>query len=260
MDKPTELLISINDFEGPLDLLLHLIKETKMDIQEVPMLTIVDQYLTFIRSMQTMQLDVAGDYLVMAATLLEIKSRMLLPRVESVEMDDDEYEDDKDLHAALIQQLIEYQQFKEIATILKDKEEERGAYFAKDPSNLDDYQETIPLSDGEVSIDDMLKAFQKMFQKQLAQKPIQAKLDVDAISVEDSMIAIIDRLKVKTSGLALSEFVSSKSSLIATFLAMLELAKSKRVRFEQDALSSMIYLYPAEDLLVESAISVTSGN
>lgn len=259
MDKPKELLISINDFEGPLDLLLHLIKETKMDIQEVPMLTIVDQYLTFIRSMQTMQLDIAGDYLVMAATLLEIKSRMLLPRVESVDITDD-YEDDPNLQDALIQQLIEYQQFKEIAVVLKDKEEKRGAYFAKDPSDLDIYQETIPLETGEVSLDDMLRAFQKMFQKQFAQKPIQAKLDVESISVEEAMTAIVDRLTVQSTGVPLSELVTTKSSLIATFLAMLELAKSKRVTFEQDALSHMIYLYPAEELLAGTTIAITSGN
>lgn len=259
LENKTELLIKINDFEGPLDLLLHLIKETKMDIQEVPMLLIVDQYLAYIHSMKTMQLDIAGDYLVMAATLLEIKSRLLLPRVDTVDIDDD-YEDEEDLQDELIRQLIEYKQFKEIADVLKEKESERGQYFAKSPSNLEGLQETIPLKDGEITLDDVLAAFQKMFLKQAMKQPIQAKIEMNSISVEETMAQIVTRLRQSsTQGVSLEEFVDSKSSLIASFLALLELTKYKKIIFKQDTLLSTIYIFKGENIDEEMLDVMTSG-
>lgn len=242
-----ELLIKVNDFEGPLDLLLHLIKETKMDIQDVPMLLIVDQYLTFINNMQQIQLEIAGEYLVMAATLLEIKSRMLLPRIEINTSDiEDYYEADVDLQEQLIQQLIEYKQFKDVASVLKQKEVERGLMFSKSASNLEDYQNQVPLKENEIVLDDLLSAFSKMLQKQVLIQPIQAKIEMDSISVEEVMSNIMLTLKKTSQKIDISEFIHSKSSLIATFLAVLELSKAKKITFEQETTDAKIYIQQGE--------------
>ncbi|MBF0780569.1 MULTISPECIES: segregation/condensation protein A [unclassified Granulicatella] len=258
MEKGKELLIKLDDFEGPLDLLLHLIKETKMDIQEVPMLIIVEQYLQFIHSMSIMQLDIAGEYLVMAATLLEIKSRLLLPRVDVVEFDE-MYEEDENLEEELVRQLIEYQQFKEVAQVLKEKEDERGQYFTKEPSNLETLQDSVPLKVGEVHLDDVIQAFKKMFQKQLERQPIQAKIEMDVISVEQTMQMIVDKLKNCTEKISIFEFVDSKPTLIATFLAILELAKSKKIVFEQSVLGGDILIAQGEAIHQDIDVTLTSG-
>lgn len=254
-----ELLIKVNDFEGPLDLLLHLIKETKMDIQNVPMLLIVDQYLNFIEQMQTIQLEIAGDYLVMAATLLEIKSRMLLPRIEKNDVEiDDNYETELDLQEQLIQQLIEYKQFKDISNLLKEKELERGQIFSKPTSNLEDYQQQIPLTKDELVFDDLLNAFSKMLQKQQSAKLVQAKIEMDAISVEEVIHQITFTLKNINKRIDISEFIYSKSSLIATFLAVLELTKAKRITFEQETINDKIYIKANENESTDN-VEITSS-
>lgn len=260
MEPKKELNIQLNEFEGPLDLLLHLIKETKMDIQEVPMLVIVDQYLQFIRDMDTIQLDIAGEYLVMAATLLEIKSRVLLPRVEMEPMDDNE-PDEENIEFALKQQLIEYQKFKNVAQLLREKEEERGQYFAKEPSDLDGLQQNVPLADGEVNLDDLLNAFRKMFEKQAKQKPVMATIEMNRISVEETMEKIVtslQRLDDET-GVSLASFVDSKASLIASFLAILELAKTRRIVFKQSTPYEPIKLFKGDRFEATDSIEISSG-
>lgn len=258
MENKNELYVKVNDFEGPLDLLLHLIKETKMDIQDVPILLIVDQYLTFIRSMQVMQLDVAGDYLVMAATLLEIKSRLLLPRVETVDVDGDGYEEDENLEENLKQQLIEYKKFKDIADVLKHKEEERGQIFSKTPTDLQHLQDAVPLKDGEVTLDDVLLAFQRMFEKQAKAQPVQTKIEMAKLTVEESMEKIMTQLR-RFDSVELSDLIDSKESLISTFLAVLELAKTQQITFKQSTPYEPIKILKADGFDQVDAMTVTSG-
>lgn len=258
MENKNELYVRVNDFEGPLDLLLHLIKETKMDIQEVPILLIVDQYLTFIRSMQVMQLDIAGDYLVMAATLLEIKSRLLLPRVETVDVDADGYEEDENLEENLKQQLIEYKKFKDIADVLKHKEEERGQIFSKTPTDLQYLQDAVPLKDGEVTLDDVLMAFQRMFEKQAKAQPVQTKIEMAKLTVEESMENIIAQLRCFDS-VELVDLIDSKESLISTFLAILELAKTQQITFKQSTPYEPIKILKADGFGKDNIMTVTSG-
>ena len=129
MSEQNELTLILPDFEGPLDLLLHLIKELKVDIFDIPITEVTFQYLRYLDTMQEMKLDIAGDYLLMAATLLEIKSRMLLPKKE-VTFEEEFYEEGEDPRESLIQQLVEYKQFQEAAKALKTMEEERGINFA----------------------------------------------------------------------------------------------------------------------------------
>lgn len=258
MENKNELYVKVNDFEGPLDLLLHLIKETKMDIQEVPILLIVDQYLTFIRSMQVMQLDIAGDYLVMAATLLEIKSRLLLPRVEVVDVDSDDYEHDENLEENLKQQLIEYKKFKDIADVLKHKEEERGQIFSKTSADLHHLQSAVPLKDGEVTLDDVLLAFQRMFEKQSKAQPVQTKIEMAKLTVEESMEKIMTQLR-RFDSVELSDLIDSKESLISTFLAVLELAKTQQITFKQSTPYEPIKILKADGFDKVDTMTVTSG-
>lgn len=254
MTTSDELLIKIDDFEGPLDLLLHLIKETKLDIQEVPMITIVDQYLAFIHNSPTLQLDVAGEYLVMAATLLEIKSRLLLPRVDTIE-DDEEV----DLQELLIQQLVEYQQFKEVAQVLKEKEASRGVQLSKEMADLSSYQDEVPLTPGEIQMDDLISALSKMFQKQVANRPIMTRIQPKTVSVEEVMITIVEKMKRSQTPVTLDEWIQSKDSLIATFLAILELAKAQRITFKQSSAEDVIEIFPGEKLFENDAVfEVTS--
>lgn len=258
MSEQKELKIVINDFEGPLDVLLHLIKETKMNIQDVSMLVIVDQYLAFIKQMEVVQLDIAGEYLVMAATLLEMKSRLLLPRVETI-VEDSQEEPIMDFEALKLQ-LIEYQQFKMIAQTLKEKEVQRGQLFAKQPSNLESLQESVPLQQGEVALEDVLQAMRKMFEKQAKQQPIQATIGLNAISVEETMQTILDTLQSsQTDGLALESVIQTREQLIPSFLAMLELAKTKKIIFKQSTPYLPIRIFPGETFNITQTIEITSG-
>lgn len=247
MSKQEEWRIKVAEFEGPLDLLLHLIKEMKVDIYEIPMIAITDQYLAYLHSMSVLQLDVAGEYLVMAATLLEIKSRMLLPQTETAADEWDDAADEEDLQAQLIEQLVAYKQFKEASQVLKEREAERGQFFAKPASDLTAYQQQVPLPEGEVSTGDLIHAFERMLQRLKHQQPMQATIENEKISVEDTMRAIEQRLaqcRLKEGVAFSSLFVgSSKAQLIATFLAVLELAKARKLHFEQQSLYEEIYVF-----------------
>lgn len=258
MAEQQTLQIKINDFEGPLDLLLHLIKETKMSIEDVPILTVVDHYLTFIKSMQVMQLDIAGDYLVMAATLLEIKSRVLLPRVDKVDIDADGYEEDENLEENLKQQLIEYKKFKDVAQVLQEKEEQRGQFFSKAPSDLHHLQEVIPLKENEVTLNDVILAFQRLFEKQAKAQPIQAKIEMAKWSVEDAMQKIWYELE-RFDNVDLATLVHSKTSLISTFLAVLEMAKTQQITFKQSTPYDPIVLIKGAAFKKRDTLTITSG-
>ena len=129
MSEQNELTLILPDFEGPLEF-SHLIKELKVDIFDIPIAEVTFQYLRYLDTMQEMKLDVAGDYLLMAATLLEIKSRMLLPK-KKLAFEEEFYEEGEDPRESLIQQLVEYKQFQEAAKALKTMEQERGLYFTK---------------------------------------------------------------------------------------------------------------------------------
>lgn len=161
--------VKVDAFEGPLDLLLHLINQEELDIYDIPVARITDQYLHYIHTMNDLELDIASEYLVMAATLLAIKSKMLLPK-ESTELFEDEWsmEEDDDPRDELMYQLIEYRKYKEAAETLKDKEQERSLIHTKPPEDLDPYiteQERRDLAIQGVSLFDMLSAYQKLMKR-----------------------------------------------------------------------------------------------
>lgn len=229
----TDITVKIDGFEGPLDLLLHLIQHLEMDIYDIPIAEITSQYLAYIHTMKMLELDVAGDYLVMAATLMAIKSKMLLPKPE-LDEEEEFYEEGIDPRDALVEQLLEYQKYKQVATVLKQKEEERSFYFTKEPTNLEDYQKDIPLEPDKINTIDLVRAFQDMLRKKKKRVPLQTKITAEEVTMEDRMKSILHRLTPNKPLLFTDLFeVQSKKECVTTFIALLELMKDQQVAVHQ---------------------------
>jgi segregation and condensation protein A len=235
-----EYKVKIDAFEGPLDLLLHLIKTLKIDIYDIPVSEITDQYLDYIHHMQKLELDVASDYLVMAATLIAMKSRMLLPRPEIIDDNPDEpYEDPEDSRKALMQQLLEYRQFKEAAQSLRENESGRLLLFAKEPDNLSRYEReditTIPKSE-RATIYDMMRAVQRMLRRKQLESPLDTKINRQILPIGAQMDRVVVKLQSAGHALHFDDFLSVRDRIhvIVTFLALLELMKKDAVFCRQD--------------------------
>ncbi|MDQ0213745.1 segregation and condensation protein A [Oikeobacillus pervagus] len=229
--------VKVDSFEGPLDLLLHLIQRLEIDIYNIPMADITEQYLMFVHTMKELELDIASEYLVMAATLLAIKSKMLLPKQEE-ELMDDEMEVEEDPRDELVERLIEYRKYKEVARKLKEKEQERGKLYTKPPEDLSCYQENDESQPTElnVTIYDMLGAFNKLLRRKKFQKPLTTKIKKQEISIETRMSEIIHELTNMQSRTRFSQLFpyEDKEHIVVTFLAVLELMKRNEIEVEQD--------------------------
>ena len=221
--------ITLDNFQGPMDLLLHLIKESKMDIFDIKLEIIIDEYLEYINKMTELNLEVASSYLVMASELIEIKSRMLLPKSE-------DEEDEEDPKERLINRLIEYQLYKEQVENFKELESARNNYYTKIPSSLLEYQENnkkVVLND--VTLDDLVNAFKKFLERVELEKPINTKVTKKELSVDDEIKNIRTKLSKnkKISFFDLFE-VKTKDYVVVTFLAILEMAKKHELIIYQD--------------------------
>lgn len=239
-----EMNFKVDAFEGPLDLLLHLIGQLEVDIYDIPMAEITDQYMEFVHTMQEMELDVASEYLVMAATLLAIKSKMLLPKQE-LEIDYDTLEEEEDPRDALVEKLMEYKRFKEAAKELKEKEAERSFYFSKPPMDLAEYDDGSNVAELDVSLNDMLSAFNKMLRRKKLNKPLHTRITSQEISIDDRMDSVMGKLqKQQNHRLRFDELFEeqTKEQLVVTFLAILELMKRKLVEIEQVASFADLYV------------------
>lgn len=236
--------VKLDIFEGPLDLLLHLIHQLEIDIYDIPVAEITEQYLAYILAMKELKLDVASEYLVMAATLLAIKSKMLLPKYDLDEFDEHSYEEDP--RDELVEQLLEYKRFKEAATILKEKEYQRSQMFTKPPSDLSEYEHHFQREQvkGSLSIFDMLGAYHKLLRRQKLQKPLTTKISHQNLSIDDRMKEILDRLHHEQSKLSFYEFFPyyDKEHIVVTFLAVLELMKRNEIIVEQDSIFGDIFV------------------
>ncbi|UJF14851.1 segregation/condensation protein A [Jeotgalibaca sp. MA1X17-3] len=247
MNKQSEALtIYLESFEGPLDLLLHLIKDLKVDVFDIPMADLTQQYLNYLHTMKELKLDIAGEYLLMAATLLEIKSRMLLPKKE-VEVDDDSFELEEDPRDELVHQLLEYKQMQEAAKVLKEMQTERGQFYTKSITNLESHQQSVPLVPGEVSTEDLLHALQKMQQKIQRKQPMSTRVHHEKITIEATMDVILNRLTEQGKPgfrIAFTDFFESteRPQIVNTFLAMLELVRERKIFFTQTELYGEIFL------------------
>ena len=224
-------------FEGPLDLLLHLIKEAKVDIHEVRISEITEQYLQYIQAMENMHLEIASEYLVMAANLMLIKSKKLLPK-EDVSI---EHEYEEDPEAELIRRLMEYQMYKDSVDEFRRLEEIRGQFYTKPAIDFSDYiDEHINLGVN-YDISELVLAFEKLLRKQKLETPIPTTIIAEKVTVNDRIKAIKSALTFKKH-VKFSELFEhySKEYIVITFLAMLEMAKSGDVLLLQGNLEEEI--------------------
>lgn len=250
----SEMQIKIDVFEGPLDLLLHLIKQLEVDIYDIPIAKITNQYLAYIHTLKILKLDVAGDYLLMAATLMAIKSQMLLPKPE-LNDEEDFFEEGEDPRDALVDQLLEYQQYKKAASVLKIKEAERSLYFTKEPSDLEDYQTHIELEPAKVNVIDLVLAFQGMLQKKKLKSPLQTKIVLEEVTMEEKMNAIRNQLILNDKPVLFTELFETvnRTEVVTTFLALLELIKNKEIDIKQEkAFDEIIVFTPSGQKIGES--------
>ena len=219
----------INDFEGPLDLLLHLIKESKMDIMNIEIEVITDQYMNFLKEQEKMNLEVSSEYLVLASELLEIKSKLLIPNNK---LDETVEEDPRE---ELINRLLEYEAYKNITKVLQEKELLRKDIYTKYPENINNYIPEDKEIHSDVSLDDLIAAFQKYYQRQIDNRPLNTKVTLKEISVTSRRSDIKRLLKTKKR-LSFRELfpVVSREDIVATFLAILEMAKNRELTITQN--------------------------
>lgn len=241
-----EYKVKIDAFEGPLDLLLHLIKTLEIDIYDIPVADITDQYLDYIHHMQKLELNVASDYLVMAATLIAMKSRMLLPKPEIInDQPDEPYEDPEESRQNLMQQLLQYRQYKEAAQTLRDNESGRMLLYAKEPDNLSQYERdditAIPKSE-RASVYDMMRAVQRMLLRRQLEGPLDTKINRQILPIGTQMKKVVKKLQNAGHALQFDDFfpVRDRIHVIVTFLALLELMKKDAVYCNQNENFSVI--------------------
>ncbi|MGT2928949.1 segregation/condensation protein A [Streptococcus dentasini] len=219
--------IKLKDFEGPLDLLLHLVSKYEMDIYDVPIVEVIEQYLAYISTLQAMRLEVAGEYMVMASQLMLIKSRKLLPKVV------EETPVEEDLEQELLSQLEEYRQFKALSQELAAQHEIRAQYFSKPKQEL--IYEDLALSHDKTTLDLYLAFSKVMAAKQEEIKNSHTTIERDDYRIEDMMVLVSTRLAGHKS-VELGEIFSEAQSMnevITIFLATLELIKVGRIQARQ---------------------------
>ena len=238
-------------FEGPLDLLLHLIKEQKMDICDIPIAQITRQYMEYLGMMQELNLELVGEYLVMAAELTRIKSKILLPSQET----DEEHDagGGEDPRAELMRRLKEYQRYRDVAFELRLKEHDRQQIFVRGGQiEIGDSSEEKELVDA--SVFDLLKAYQKILDTKLFEKDYEIK--ITEMSVTDQIQHIMEILNASESVTFESLFtvLNTKQEVVVTFLAILELMRLKLLRVQQTRHFETIRIYKAADQETQDAI------
>lgn len=217
--------VKLEFFEGPLDLLLHLIRRNQVDIYDIPIATVTDQYLDYLNMMRSLNLDVAGEFLLMAATLLQIKSKTLLPLPP-----EEEAEEGEDPRAELVNRLLEYQKYKEAAARLHERDMlDRNIFVQGDQAEGSEDRELV-----EVGVFELIEALKDV----LNRASIEAAYDItlDRITIEERIAQILEAVNLERSGLLFSSLfsgVSSKEEIILTFLALLELIKMRMIKVYQ---------------------------
>src|SRR6187401_904478 len=233
-DYPVRLL----NFEGPLDLLLHLIKRHEVDIYDIPIALITQQYLEYLELMEELDLDVVGEFLVMAATLIHIKSRMLLPRPDPAQDDPEE-----DPREALVRRLIEHQRFKAAAELLHEKEIQRSAQWGRPDGRVAEVVGEAPEPEIEVDLFSLMAAFRQVLER-ARQRP-RVMLPPEQLPIETRIEQLLARLS-ETDACGFEELfadVQTRGGMIVTFLALLEMIRLKLVRVYQQANFGAIRVY-----------------
>lgn len=232
--------LCINDFEGPLDLLLHLVKTAKMDIYEIDTKYIIDKYLEFIESVPKDDLDDASEYLVMAAELIHLKSRLLL-NLDSDSEDNDEFSINSE--EDLKNKLIEYERYQNVTNVFKELEEKRNEFFTKLPENLNEFVDTKEKLEGNMDVELLKVALIELNKRMSYQKPINTRITRKEISVEERKEYIREfiskRKNVKFTDL-FEEY--NKDVVVATFLSILDMCKTQEITLRQDSNFGEIYI------------------
>src|SRR4051812_19302136 len=238
--SPDAYKVKLDTFEGPLDLLIHLIRKNEVNIYDIPIALITEQYLAFITLMQELNLDVAGDFLVMAATLIHIKSRMLLPRPDPTQ-DDGAEEDPRE---ALVRRLLEHQKYKAAAELLHDRETLRSAQFMRPDASIaeaagDEYEPEL-----EVDLFSLLAAFRGVLER--ANRRPRMVLPPEEMPIEVRIEQLLARLS-ETEACGFEDLFAdgdgSRPFMIVTFLAILEMIRLKLIRVFQSGGFGPIRVY-----------------
>ena len=232
--------VKLEVFEGPLDLLLYLIKKEEVDIYDIPIERITNQYMEYLTLMKLLNLEVAGEFLVMAATLMYIKSRMLLPVDQQIT--DSEAEEGEDPRWELIRQLVEYKKFKDAALQLGKREEEQSNIFVRaGDTGVEIDAKSIPLA--EVSIFDLINAFSDVLRKASARDGFSEIIE-EKYTVSDKIEEILYTLRDRSELIFGDLFAQaqSRTEIVVTFLALLELIRLKRLKVRQEAAFGEIHV------------------
>lgn len=252
-----EIAYKLNVFEGPLDLLLHLIEKNKVDIYDIPIVTITEQYLAYVSEMQEQDMDVMSEFLVMAGTLLQIKSKMLLPREETEE------EEEEDPRAELVRRLLEYKMYKYAALELKDMELDASHNLYKRPTipkEVEEYREEVDpaeLVDG-LTLSKLNDIFQSIMRKQVDKiDPIRSKfgtIEKEEINIEERMVQIREEVR-GLKGInfrTLLETQPTRMNIIITFMSILELMKVGAITIRQEETFGEIVIDSLDEIEVTS--------
>ena len=221
------------DFEGPLDLLLHLVKESKMDIYEINISDIINQYLEFIHSLEEKNIDIASEYLVMASELIHLKSKLLVNRKDEEPSTEDEFsfESEEDLR----NRLVEYEKYKMLTQSFQELEGKRGEVYTKLPESLKEYIEETSIQKGEFDISDLFEAYKQFIERQQLSKPLNTKITKKELSVDDNIIDIRNILNIRKRVNFIELFTEvTKENIVVTFLSILEMTKSNEILLTQE--------------------------
>ena len=230
--------IKLQDFEGPLDLLINLIDKNKIDIYDIPIVSITNQYIEYINGMQEYNLDFASEFLLMAAMLLQIKSKMLLPKPPV-----EEGEEEADPRSMLVEMLIEYRKVKKRAALMREAMGETALSVARKPMNLPHFRRKIK----PMSLDDLLLGLQSLVADEDISTQIIARQE---FHVQDKMVEILDLLHNHNNAVAFTSALdmgNNRSEVIASFLAVLELLRLKKISIRQKEEFAPIYMFLRED-------------
>ena len=230
--------IEVNDFNGPLDLLLHLIKTSKMDIYDIDIKVITKEYIDYINNNKELTIDACSEYLVMASELIHLKSKQLLNK--NYEEEETEYEINNE--EELRNRLLEYQKIKEMASDFRELETKRGNVYTKLPENLNEFRKNKELN-SDITLDDLLSAFEEFLKRKRLEEPLNTKVTKRELSVEERIKSIRQIIKVKGKVNFLDLFDDiSKPYVIITFLSILNMTKNKEIKLSQTNNFGEIYI------------------
>ena len=229
----------ISDFEGPLDLLLHMVKESKMDIYNINISEIIDQYLDYIHSLKEQNIDITSEYLIMACDLVHLKSKRIINKID----EEDEFAEtiissEEDLK----NKIIEYEKYKEITEELNSLQSVRNEIYTRDPELLEEYYKTVNY-DYNMDINKLVEAYNSFLNRQITKKPINTKVLLKEININDKIKQIRQKLLIQDK-IRFEDIIeeNNRTNIIISFLSILEMTKNKEISISQNNIFSSIFI------------------